>query len=100
MKLRCCVIQCTLWSDRHRLITKTFLAFRVLSKVGIDPNFPQKGLSLPYSERNFDFRGKRFKLSNAKHNQLPYNYGQTKVYELIEEILVLSNVLIKVELPP
>ena len=33
----------TLRSDRRRLITKTFLDFSRILKVGIDPNFQQKG---------------------------------------------------------
>ena len=38
-KMRFCVIG--LWSDRRRLITKTFLAFWHLLNIGIDPKFLQ-----------------------------------------------------------
>ena len=46
----------------HR-VQKTFLAFRVLLNVRIDPNFPQKMvffLFCIYSEKNFALRRKHF----------------------------------------
>ena len=36
-------VRYTRWSDRRRLMSKRFLPFRVLLKVGIDSNFPRGG---------------------------------------------------------
>ena len=66
----------TLWSDRCRLITKTFLAFSHTSKGrGIDPNFPQKKvffLFWLYSKRNVAFQQKK-KISLAMLNAIIYH---------------------------
>ena len=56
----------TLRSDSRRLLTKTFLDFSRILKVGIDPNLQQKSfffLFWLYSKINFAFRRKKISLA-------------------------------------
>ena len=79
MKMRCCVT--TLWSDRCRLITKTFLAFSRTSKRRHWSKLSTKKfffLFWLYSEKNFAFR--------QRLAQSFTMWGPTKVYELITKI--------------
>ena len=78
MKMRCCVIPC---GQTDRLIKKTFLAFRALLNVRIDPQFPQTGLF-------YCFQGLRAgcyplrKLFDRIHNFLGHFPASTSIWQI------------------